>query len=144
MPQIQTYQNHVRWYPLVHFVVVPLLFLNLIWQIVRFSQEKTWDRAENLLLAVALVLLNLAARLQALKAQDRVIRLEERLRYREILPADLAEKAVNLRTGQILALRFASDAELPDLIKRTLAGEFQSNKQIKQAIKNWRGDYLRV
>lgn len=144
MQKPQTYQNHTRWYPLVHFVITPLLFVNLIWQIVRFSQEKSWDRGEALMMAVVFTLMSMAARLQALKAQDRVIRLEERLRHQEILPADLAEQAKSLRADQLIALRFASDEELPDLVRRTLNGEFKSNKEIKQAIKNWRGDYLRV
>lgn len=144
MTETQNYKNHIRWYPLVHYVITPLLFLNLIWQIVRLSQEGMWDRAENLLLAIALMLISVAARLQALRAQDRVIRLEERLRYKEILPAELYEKSFDLKVGQILALRFASDRELPDLLARTLNGEFKDNKQIKQAVTNWRGDYLRV
>ena len=144
MAETQNFQNHVRWYPLVHFVISPLLFLNLIWQIVRFSQEKSWDRAENLLLAVVFLLMSLAARLQALRVQDRIIRLEEKLRYKDILPPDLAVKASGLRTGQMLALRFASDDELPELVRRTLNGEFKNSKEIKMSVKNWRGDYLRV
>lgn len=144
MSEQQSYNNHTRWYPLVHFVITPLLFVNMIWQIVRFSQERTWDRAEFLLMSVVFILMSLASRLQALKAQDRVIRLEELLRYKEVLPKDLAEKASKLRTGQIIALRFASDEELPDLVQRTLNGEFKTTKEIKLAIKNWRGDYLRV
>lgn len=144
MKETQNFQNHARWYPLVHFVITPLLFVNLIWQIVRFSQEKTLDRGESLMMAVVFILMSLAARLQALKAQDRVIRLEEKLRYKDILSADLFEKTGNLKTGQIIALRFASDTELPELVQRTLNGEFSSNKEIKQAVKNWRGDYLRV
>lgn len=144
MTETQNFQNHVRRYPLVHFVISPLLFLNMIWQIVRLSQEQSWDRAENLLLAVVFLLMSVAARLQALKAQDRIIRLEEALRYRKILPLALAEKASALRTGQMLALRFASDEELPEMVQRTLNGEFTDNKEIKLAIKNWRGDYLRV
>ena len=97
-----------------------------------------------ILLAVGLILLSLAARLQALKAQDRVIRLEERLRYQAVLPSALAQEAANLKTGQMIALRFASDAELPQLVEKTLNGELQTSKEIKLAIKNWRGDYLRV
>ena len=144
MPETQNYQNHVRFYPLVHFFITPLLLLNLIWQIIRLSQERAWDKAENLLMAVVFILISLAARLQALKAQDRVIRLEEMLRYKEILPVDLYERAARLRTGQIIALRFASDDDLPELVRKTFKGEFQSSKEIKLAIKNWRGDYLRV
>jgi hypothetical protein len=144
MTQPQSFHNHVRWFPLVHFVLTPILFFNLIWQVVRLSQDRTWDRAEDVLVAVALMILSLAARLQALRAQDRVVRLEERLRYKELLPADLAAQAGELKLGQIIALRFAPDEELPELVKRTLAGEFGSNKDIKLAVKNWRGDYLRV
>jgi Family of unknown function (DUF6526) len=144
MAETQNYQNHVRWYPLVHFFLTPIFLFNIIWQAVRLYQEPNWDRAESLLLAIAFIGLQVAARLQALKAQDRVIRLEERLRYREILPADLATQTENLKIGQILALRFASDEELPELVRKTLSGELKTNKEIKQAIKNWRGDYLRV
>jgi Family of unknown function (DUF6526) len=144
MSEQQSYQNHTRWYPLVHFIVSPILLFNLVWQAVRLYQEPSWDRAEFVLLSIGLVLLSLAARLQALKAQDRVVRLEERLRYKELLPKDLAEKASNLRTGQMIALRFASDEELPELVQKTLNGEFKTSKEIKLAVNNWRGDYLRV
>ena len=144
MPEQQNYQNHTRWYPLVHFVISPILLFNLIWQIVRLFQEPTWDRGEFVLLSLGIALLSLAARLQSLKAQDRVIRLEEKLRYKELLPTDLAQKASNLKTGQIIALRFAPDEELPDLVQKTLNGEFKTSKDVKLAVKNWRGDYLRV
>jgi hypothetical protein len=144
MADKQTYQNHVRWYPFVHFFLTPILFFNLVWQSVRLYQEPNWDRAENVLLAIALIALSIAARLQALKAQDRVIRLEETLRFREILPADLAAQAAQLKTGQIIALRFAPNEELPDLVRRITNGELKTSKEIKQSIKNWRGDCLRV
>ena len=144
MAETQNYQNHVRLYPLVHFFLTPILLFNFLWQAVRLYQETTWDRAENLLMAVAFIALSIAARLQALKAQDRVIRLEETLRYKEILPPELFNQAANLRTEQVIALRFASDAELPELARRALCGEFKNSKEIKLAIQNWRGDYLRV
>jgi Family of unknown function (DUF6526) len=144
MSETQNYQNHTRWFPLVHFVLFPLLLVNLIWHCVRTYQDFSWDRAEFILVSIILILLSFAARLQPLKAQDRVIRLEEQLRYANVLPKDLAEKASNLRAGQMIALRFASDAELPDMVQRTLNGEFATSKEIKLAIKNWRGDYFRV
>ncbi len=144
MENTQNYQNHVRWFPLFHFVIMPLLLFNLIWQSVMLYQYPSWDRAESIVLAIGLMLLALSARLQALKAQDRVIRLEERLRYSEVLSNDLAQKAANLQTGQMIALRFASDEELPELVEKTLNGEFKDSKEIKLAVKNWRGDYLRV
>ncbi len=144
MPTTQNYQNHVRWYPLVHFILSPLLFINLIWQTVRLYQEPSWDRGESVLLAVTLIILSVAARLQALAAQDRVIRLEEHLRYSELLNSEIAVRATGLTTGQMIALRFASDEELHGLIERTLNGEFKTNKEIKLAVVDWRGDYLRV
>lgn len=144
MAETQTYQNHTRWYPLVHFVITPILLINLIWAIVCVVMEFEWFRVQYLLLSLGVALLSLAARLQSLKAQDRVIRLEERLRYREVLSPDLAKRAGGLRTGQIIALRFASDEELPQLVERTLNGEFAKTKDIKLAIKNWRADHLRV
>lgn len=144
MPTTQNYKNHIRWYPLVHFILSPLLTINLIWQSVRLYQESSWDRGESVLLAAALIILSVAARLQALAAQDRVIRLEERLRYSMILSTGLAARAAELPTKQMIALRFAGDDELPKLVERTLGGEFKTNKEIKLAIRNWRGDYLRV
>ncbi len=144
MAQNQNYQNHVRYFPLVHYFLTPLLFFNLIWQIVRLFQEPSWDRAEFLLLSVGLIAMNVAARLQALRAQDRVIRLEESLRYQRILSPDLAFQAEQLPTGSKLALRFASDEELSELVQKAINGDFKKTKEIKQAIKNWRGDYLRV
>lgn len=144
MAETQNYQNHVRWYPLHHFVVMPILLFNLVWQIGRLYQEPTWIRAEYVLLAVGLILLGVATRLQALKAQDRIIRLEETIRYQKLLPSDLAFQAAQQPIGNILALRFASDEELPQLLEKAINGEFKSSKEIKQSIKNWRGDYLRV
>ncbi|MGI8668908.1 MAG: DUF6526 family protein [Aridibacter sp.] len=144
MAEIQNYQNHVRWYPLQHFVLTPMLIAFLIYTIVQMVRFPNVDRAMLLFLAAALMIQSLVARLNALRVQDRLIRLEESLRYREVLPDDLAEKAVNLRTWQMIALRFASDEELPDLVQRTLNREFEQGKEIKLAVKDWRGDYLRV
>jgi hypothetical protein len=144
MAETQNYQNHVRYNPLVHFVITPILFLNLIYRIVRLSQETNPDRAFDLLVAAALMLLSLAARIQALRVQNRVIRLEESLRYHKILPPDLAFQAEQLPTGTKIALRFASDEELPALVEKAINGEFKNNKEIKLAVKNWRGDYLRA
>ncbi|MEQ1923533.1 MAG: DUF6526 family protein [Pyrinomonadaceae bacterium] len=144
MAETQNYSNHTRWYPLVHFVVMPIFILNFLFQAFRFYQEPGLDRGVWVVVCLGFILLSLAARLQALTAQDRGIRLEEKLRYREVLSPELAKRAEALRTGQIIALRFASDAELAGLVERTLNGEFAKTKEIKQAIKDWRADYLRV
>jgi|CXWL01.1.fsa_nt_gi hypothetical protein len=144
----QNYSNHTRWYPLFHFVVVPLLALNFLSHLVRLYLAPPESGRKTLafwtLLSFTLILLALASRLQALKAQDRLIRLEETLRYREVLSADLAKRAAGLRPEQMIALRFASDEELPALVERTLSGDFAKNRDIKKAIKNWRADHFRV
>jgi hypothetical protein len=144
MTDQQNYQNHTRWHPLVHFVITPLLLINFVWALVCVVMEFDWFRAQYLLLSFTVILLSIAARLQSLKAQARVIRLEEKLRYREVLSTELAGRFHELRTGQIIALRFASDEELAGLVERTLNREFADTRSIKQAITNWRGDYLRV
>ncbi len=144
MADTQNYQNHTRFHPLFHFIGFPILAISLIYFIVRIFQDFSLDRLVFVFLIIGIVATFFLSRLNALKAQDRVIRLEERLRHKELLPKELAEKAESLKTGQLIALRFASDAELPNLIERTLNGEFKDSKEIKLAIKNWRGDYLRV
>ena len=144
MAETQNYSNHTRWFPLVHFVIFPLLLINLICHIVRFFYNPGFELGFWIVLSVVLILISLAARMQALKAQDRVIRLEERLRYRELLSGDALTASARLTTAQVIALRFASDEELPDLVQRTAAGEFKSSKEIKLSIKNWRPDEHRV
>ncbi len=144
MAETQTYANHTRWLPPYHFFLAPLMLINLIFWIVRMYQVPNWNHGWMILLSIGLVALTLLARTQALTVQDRLIRLEENLRFEKVLSAELAEKAAELKTGDIIGLRFASDEELPDLVERTLNGEFEKPKDIKLAIKNWRGDYLRT
>ncbi len=145
MPEpTQTYENHARYHPPFHFVLMPLLLLNLIWAIVSLVREPDWSNVQGLLIALLLAHIGLLARTNALKVQDRVIRLEEQLRYQRVLPFDLAQRAAALKTGQMIALRFASDEELPELVEQALAGKFATTKEIKLAVKQWRGDYLRV
>ncbi|MEZ5424993.1 MAG: DUF6526 family protein [Pyrinomonadaceae bacterium] len=144
MPEKQTFENHVRWHPPFHFVLTPILLLNFIFAIVRLVMDFNIDRVAYLILAFGLILLGLLARTNALRVQNRLIFLEEKLRYREVLPADLAERAKDLPGGQIIALRFADDDELPALVERALNDEFEKPVEIKRAIRNWRGDYVRV
>jgi hypothetical protein len=148
MADTQNYSNHTRWFPLFHFVVLPLLLLNLIEHLVRIylaaGSSERWQQGFWALFAFVLLLFALAARMMALKVQDRVIRLEERLRYKELLSAELAAKASDLPVDQMIALRFASDEELQDLAEQVLDGKLSTQKEIKMAVKNWRGDYLRA
>lgn len=141
---VQTFANHVRWHPLYHFVLFPILSLHLVWSIVRLIQAPSADHAEQLLLSVGLLIMMLLVRINPLKAQDRLIRLEEQLRYQRVLPAELAQQAAALPPRFIVALRFASDEELPALLREVLAGKFAKPADVKRAIKQWRGDYFRV
>lgn len=140
----QNYANHVRWFPLFHFVITPILLALLLWYSIRLFQTQTLDSAMNLLVVLTVALVGLAARAQALRAQDRVIRLEERLRYRAILSPELAAKAAELPVSRMIALRFASDAELEQLAQKVIDRELATTKDIKLAIKDWRADTLRV
>ena len=84
------------------------------------------------------------ARLMALTVQDRVIRLEMRIRLKEVLPADLRSRVGELTPAQLIGLRFASDAELPELVRQVLGGSLKTTKEIKKVVRNWQGDYLRA
>jgi hypothetical protein len=140
----QNYSNHTRWHPPFHFFLVPLFLLNLIFAAVQLFRFRDLDHAAWLVLAVGLIVLSLLARTNALRVQDRLIRLEERLRYQQILPPPLAQSAGALRMGQIVALRFASDEELPELVRAVLDGKLTRADEIKRAVKHWRADTWRV
>lgn len=146
----QNLSNHTRFDPWFHFFVGPVLILALILSLVHFFAHLSeggfrdhFHAALLVLFAFALLVLALKARLYALKVQDRVIRLEERLRLMQLLPEPLRARIPEFNEDQLIALRFASDAELPKLAERAL-NEKLNRKQIKQAIQNWRPDYWRV
>ena len=146
----QNYSNHSRFDPAFHFFLVPVFALGLVLSLIHFFYHfRESDRRDNIhsfllvLLAVALLLLVFKVRLYALKVQDRIIRLEERLRLMQLLPEPLRSRIPELTEGQLCGLRFASDAEVARLVERAL-NEKLSRKQIKQAVQNWRPDYWRV
>ena len=139
----QTYANHAKLVPLFHYVAMPLLLINLILGLVGLLEGLTLESLNRIGTGVAMVLAALFARVFALKAQDRVIRLEERLRMERLLPDDLKPRIDEVSTAQCVALRFAGDDELPALVRRAL-DEKADQKTIKQAIKEWRPDYQRV
>lgn len=144
MAATQTYKNHTRFFPPFHFIAFPILLLNLINELRHVWMNPNRSTAFAALVAFGLVMGLLAARLMALKVQDRVIRLELQLRMRGLLPADLSARINDLTPQQMVALRFASDKELPDLVRDVLAGKLKSQKEIKLAIRDWQGDYLRA
>jgi Family of unknown function (DUF6526) len=141
----QNFANHTKFFPLFHFFVLPVLLVNLGIQVYRLKELwNTFRGIFNVLLALALIAGFLSARRFALAVQDRVIRLEERLRYQRLLPADLQPRIEEFTVAQLVSLRFASDAELPALARKVLDEKMQERKAIKQLVKNWKPDYLRA
>jgi hypothetical protein len=140
----QSFQNHARMIPAYHYFMFGAFTINLALSIANLTSAPSFTTFAGVLTASALIVLAFYARVFALKAQDRVIRLEMRLRMRELLPADMQPCIRDFTPGQLVAMRFASDAELPDLARQVLAGNVQDKKTIKGMIKDWQGDYLRV
>jgi hypothetical protein len=146
MPESQNYKNHVRFDPIWHFFIAPALLINV--GIAIYATVHHWPDHHALFLwwvflSIVLLLAVGRARVHSLTVQDRIIRLEEKLRFHALLPPDLQARSHSLSTQQIVGLRFASDEELPALVRRTL-DENLTRKQIKQAINSWRPDYLRA
>jgi uncharacterized protein DUF6526 len=141
---MQTYTSHRRYHPIFHFVVLPILSINVLVAIgvaIRsFSILALW----NIVVAFALMLLSWIVRFYATKNQDRIIRVEEIVRLSRVLPDDMRPRIAELSTGQLIALRFCSDEELPELTRAILAGELRGRESIKRRIRNWRPDTQRV
>ena len=141
----QDFDNHAKFVPLFHVYVLGVLAVNFLWSLYHWKMLGfSLDGLVSILLASALVLLAFFARIFALTVQDRVIRLEERLRYERVLPADLRPRIGEFSLSQIVSMRFASDAELPALARRVLNEKLSDRKAIKQLIKSWKPDYLRA
>ena len=139
----QTRSNHTRFDPLFHFTLVPAATALLIWTIVQAVRHPVSISFIELLTSVILILAIFRMRIYSLRVQDRVIRLEERLRLAMLLPDALRPRISELNLQQLVALRFASDVEIPSLASQALSNKL-SGKQIKDAIQSWRADYLRV
>jgi hypothetical protein len=139
----QTFANHSRLDPLFHFIVLPVFGLAAIGGVIHFLWRPSFHTGAFFVISVAAAIAVTKIRTYSLKVQDRVIRLEERLRLTALLPEPLRSRIPELTEEQLLALRFASDAELPKLAERAL-NEKLSRADIKKAIQNWRADYWRV
>jgi hypothetical protein len=142
--QKQNFANHARWVPAYHFVAGPILLINLGWALYRLFGGLSFEAILNVLVAIALVILFLVARTFALRAQDRLIRLEMRLRMRELLPEDLQGRINEFTPTQMVGLRFAGDGELPELARKVLDDNLTTAIPIKKLITDWQGDYHRV
>lgn len=140
----QSFANHARMVPLYHYVTSPLILLVLIWSVVRLVQVPSTDRLFLFLMALGLMLAAYWARAFALGVQDRVIRLEERLRLEGALTGDLRARIGDFTTEQLIGLRFASDAELEELAGRVLAEGISDRKAVKAMVKAWRPDHQRI
>lgn len=144
MPESQNYQNHVRRLPLTYTVMALIVVANIVWSGYRLTSGLTGDAIMAFLVSIALFIIALSARTQTLTVQNRVVRLEMRHRFRDLLPADVAARACALPIPQIVALRFSSDAELPELVNEVLSGQLTEAKAIKQRVKEWQADHLRA
>lgn len=139
----QTLANHTRLDPWYHFFILPALLGNFLVCIVHDYHEPRHFNEWLIVFSIVLMVLAFKMRVYSLRVQDRVICLEERLRFAALLPEALRLKSAELTERQLISLRFASDAELPGLVDKTLRDHLDP-KAIKKAIVNWRPDYWRV
>jgi hypothetical protein len=140
----QSFENHARFVPLYHAFATPVFAANVLWWAFRCLTSFSGDALMAFLLGLAILTLHVYARVFATTVQDRVIRLEMRLRMRELLPPDLVSRFEEFTVPQLVALRFASDPELPALAATVLNDRIADQKAIKRMIKNWKADYLRA
>ncbi len=140
----QTYANHTRWHAPFHFFAAPVMLTNFVVAVVQLVRNPGLDTGWWVVVSAALVVVAGVARMNPLRAQDRIIRLEESLRYYQLLPEELAERAASLTPAQVAALRFAPDEELEGLVREVLEGRLTKPDEIKRAIKGWRADTLRI
>jgi hypothetical protein len=141
---VQSYQKHARWLPGFHFFVIPVLLVNVLNEMRHLWMDPTRHFAFQVIVAAALLTAAFLSRIQALTVQDRVIRLEMRLRLRGVLPPDLQPNIDTLTHRQLVALRFAGDAEMAELVRDVLTGKLSTGKEIKMRIKSWQADWLRA
>jgi Family of unknown function (DUF6526) len=142
--QKQSFEHHARYVPPFHVGVLGILFINLVWSLYQLVKTFSWPTVLATLMALAFIGMALFARNFALTVQDRVIRLEMRLRLERLLSADLKGRIPDLTPDQFIALRFAGDEELPALLREVLEKNITDRKEIKRRVKNWQADHLRA
>jgi low affinity Fe/Cu permease len=139
----QNYANHRRFVPLYHFVLFAVLVVNLLWTVVQAVRGFSFATVWGVVMALALLAIYFYMRVFALTVQDRVIRLEMRLRLKQILPEDLRGRIGELTPSQLIGLRFASDAEMAELVREVLTNNIQEREVIKRKVRDWQADHLR-
>lgn len=140
----QSFRNHAKMVPGFHYVATPILMASLVYFAFRAFRDPSTETVMTALFSLGVLLAAFYGRLFPLGVQDRLIRLEERLRLERLLPAEVRVRIAELTTDQLIGLRFASDEEVPELTARVLAGELKTRKAIKAAIRDWRPDHQRV
>jgi hypothetical protein len=144
MAESQNFKNHSKYVPIFHFFVLPVLVVNVGWTIRSAIHVFSPFAAFQVVLAFALLLGFATARRFALTVQDRVIRLEMQLRLERLLSAEMRARIPEFTVGQLVALRFASDAELPALARKVLDEKLTERTAIKKQVVNWQADHLRA
>jgi hypothetical protein len=142
----QTFPTHRRFFPLYHYFTLPILSLNVLMTIIyayRHPGTIRWN-IWQIIVSLALIVGALALRTSILIVQNRVIRLEQRIRLATILPDRLRSRIPELSVGHLIGLRFASDAEVPALVERCLSGDLKGAEDVKKAVTSWQPDFLRA
>lgn len=140
----QSAANHARFVPGFHFVAGSLTLLNLVWSLYRVVKQPTADTHAALVVAITLLLLFWYTRAFPIAVQDRLIRLEEQLRLARLMPPEMQRRCDELTPSQLIALRFASDAELPELATKVMNDSIADRARIKALIREWRADHMRA
>jgi hypothetical protein len=143
-PTPQTYSNHVRRLPRPYLAAGAGIALAIVFAVANAVMHPSWHAALLAVFAVSLFGTHWYERTNALVVQNRVIRLEERLRLERLLPQGLRARIGELSVDQLVALRFASDAELPELTRQVLDEKLSAKDEIKRRVRDWRADHLRV
>ena len=143
-PYAQDFQHHVRLVPIFHFFILPVFLVNAIWRLIQLKDGISFASIMTALVAVTLFIFSGVARTFALRVQDRVIRMEMQLRMERLLSADLRPRIGDFTPGQLIALRFCCDEELPALARQVLDEKLTSGKNIKSRIKKWQPDFMRA
>ena len=140
----QNFESHAKMVPAYHGVAFGMLMVPLLWFAYRTLTDFSLDQLMLLIFCGGVLIVTLFVRLFPLGVQDRVIRLEERMRLQRLLPEDRQNRIGDFTTDQLVGLRFAPDEELPDLARRVLDGSLTDRKSIKQAVNNWHADHQRI
>jgi hypothetical protein len=144
MAEQQSFKNHVKLVPGFHYFVLPILVINFGWAVHNVVHVLTPDTEMQVMLAAALFVGFGLMRSFALRVQDRVIRLEMQLRLERLLSAEMRARIPEFSVGQLVSLRFASDAELPALARKVLDEKVEKRADIKKLVTNWQADNLRA